>query len=225
MPTQRKKIPTHTVEIGLDEAGRGCLAGPLVAAAVYLPEGFDTAGVRDSKLLTPRQREDVFERLMAANADGLALVGIGVASVEMIDKVNVLQATMRAMHFALHELAQHPFAEKNALGQHQILVDGNYFRSDEYENFTTIVRGDALHDCIAAASIVAKVHRDRWMRDEADKHYPQYGFKQHKGYATKQHREAIMKYGICSLHRTLFVRNVLEKRVKEKRVKEKSDAV
>lgn len=212
MPKPLQKNPAHTQEIGLDEAGRGCLAGPLVAAAAFLPEGFDTTGVRDSKLLTARQREQIFERIMTANADGAALVGIGFVSVPMIDKINILQATMRAMHLALHELEQHPFAQKYVLGEHQILVDGNYFRSDEYANVKTIVRGDELHDCIAAASIVAKVSRDRWMRDEADKQFPEYGFKQHKGYATKQHREAITRHGICPLHRTLFVRNVLARK-------------
>ncbi len=212
MAKRIQKIPAHAHEIGVDEAGRGCLAGPLVAAAVFLPEDFDTSGVRDSKLLTPRQREITFERIMTANAEGTALVGIGFVSVEVIDKVNVLQATMRAMHLALHELEQHPSARNNALGQHQIFVDGNYFRSDEYANVKTIVRGDQLHDCIAAASIVAKVSRDRWMLGEADKQFPEYGFRQHKGYATKQHREAILKHGICPLHRALFVRNILEKR-------------
>ncbi len=212
MPKRLQKNPAHTQEIGLDEAGRGCLAGPLVAAAAFLPKGFDTSGVRDSKLLTARQREQVFERIMTANADGGALIGIGFVSVSVIDNINILQATMRAMHLALHELEQHPFAQKYALGEHQILVDGNYFRSNEYVNVKTIIHGDMLHDCIAAASIVAKVSRDRWMRDEADKQFPEYGFKQHKGYATKQHREAIMRYGICSLHRTLFIRNVLAKK-------------
>lgn len=219
MAKRSLKIPAHTQEIGLDEAGRGCLAGPLVAAAVYLSENFDTVGVRDSKLLTPRQREGVFERIMAANAIGTALVGIGTVSVEIIDADNVLQATMRAMHLALHDLEQHPFFAQQGVQEHQILVDGNYFRSTEYANFTTIVRGDELHDCIAAASIVAKVTRDRWMRDVADKDFPLYGFKQHKGYATKQHREAILLHGVCSLHRTLFVRNVLGKRLSAKQEK------
>jgi ribonuclease HII len=207
-----RKIPVHTEEIGCDEAGRGCLAGPLVAAAVYLPEGFDTAGIRDSKLLTAQQRERIFERIMAASASGQALVGVGIASVEMIDKVNVLQATMRAMHFALHELQMCRAAATLSAKGHKILVDGNYFHSTEYTNFTTIVRGDELHDCIAAASIVAKVTRDHWMRDVADRDFPHYGFKQHKGYATKQHREAILRHGTCVLHRSLFVRNILAQR-------------
>ncbi len=202
-------MPSHRAEIGVDEAGRGCLAGPLMAAAVFLSEEFDTSGLRDSKLLSPKQREKIFDRIMAANAEGTALVGIGVANVQTIDKVNVLQGTMIAMHHAINAVILHPSSEKYALESHEILIDGNYFRSTEFTNFKTIVRGDELIDCIAAASIVAKVTRDKWMREIADKEFPQYGFKQHKGYATKQHREAILQHGTCGLHRTLFVRNVL----------------
>jgi ribonuclease HII len=210
--SERITIPQHTVEIGVDEAGRGSLAGPLYAAAVYLPEDFDTSGIRDSKTLSARQREVIYKRIMVAHEAGEALVGIGVATVEVIERVNVLQATMEAMHVALQAIETKPLA-----AVHSILIDGNYFRSVASEttppraNVRTIVRGDALHDCIAAASIVAKVARDGWMRETAEKEFPEYGFAQHKGYATRQHREAIRQFGTCKLHRTLFVRNVLAK--------------
>lgn len=207
---QHKRIPQHTVEIGVDEAGRGCLAGPLVAAAVFLSEDFDTSGIRDSKLLSAKQRERLYEKILNGREAGTALVGIGIASVGEIDKINVLQATMLAMHTAIRNVLEHSSSVRFGLESHQILIDGNYFRSETYPNAQTIIRGDELHDCIGAASIVAKVTRDRWMHEVAHAKFPMYGFAKHKGYATKQHREAILQYGICELHRTLFVRNVLK---------------
>lgn len=207
---KHNRIPQHTSEIGVDEAGRGCLAGPLVAAAVFLSDDFDTSGIRDSKLLSAKQREHLYEGILNGMETGTAIVGVGIASVEQIDKINILQATMLAMHTAIGNVLEHSSSGRWSLATHHILIDGNYFRSETYQNTQTVIRGDELHDCIAAASIVAKVTRDRWMQEIADKEYPQYGFKQHKGYATKQHREAILRYGICELHRTLFVRNVLK---------------
>ncbi len=198
-----KKDREQKILIGVDEVGRGCLAGPLYAAAVILPEGFDTSGLRDSKKLSPRQRERLAERISAE-----AMVGMGIASVETIAKINVLQATMNAMHTALHQLLQYndAIAQSNNI---KILVDGNYFHSTEFLfDAQTIVRGDAIYPCISAASIVAKVARDAYMRDVAHLNFPSYNFAKHKGYATKEHREAIVKYGACSLHRKLFLRNI-----------------
>jgi ribonuclease HII len=209
--------------IGVDEAGRGCLAGPVVAAAAYLSERFERerAGgktLRDSKALSATRREAAFERLVEARAAGEAVFGVGFASVETINNINILQATMAAMHAALEDLEKEAarlggeFAEVTSAGAGQapILIDGNYFRSAAYASRAqTVVGGDGLYDCIAAASIAAKVTRDRWMRDYADKEFPQYGFARHAGYATKAHREAIARHGVCPLHRALFVRNVL----------------
>lgn len=201
--SQRSKKSVSKILIGVDEAGRGCLAGPLYAAAVVLPDGFDTTGIRDSKKLSPHQRERLAERI---NAE--ATVGIGVASVETIAKINVLQATMAAMHEALHQVFD---KEGDMLHEnpHEIVIDGNYFHSNEFIfDVQTIVRGDNIYPCISAASIVAKVARDSYMRDIAHVDYPYYNFAQHKGYASKEHREAIVKYGACPLHRMLFLRNI-----------------
>jgi ribonuclease HII len=194
----------NKIQVGVDEAGRGCLAGPLYAAAVILPDGFDTTGVRDSKKLSPRQRERLAERI---NAE--AHVGIGIASVETIAKINVLQATMCAMHDALHQIFDH-LGDTHHEKPHEIVVDGNYFHSNEFIfDVQTIVRGDTIYPSISAASIIAKVARDHFMRDEAQMLYPQYNFAKHKGYATKEHRAAIHQHGACPLHRMLFLRNVL----------------
>lgn len=173
--------------------------------------------MRDSKALSATRREAAFERLVEARAAGEAVFGVGFASVETINDVNILQATMAAMHAALEDLEKEAarlggeFADLiGAEATTPILIDGNYFRSAAYATRAqTVVGGDGLCDCIAAASIAAKVTRDRWMRDYADKEFPQYGFARHAGYATKAHREAIARHGVCPLHRALFVRNVL----------------
>jgi ribonuclease HII len=198
------KKNTLKIQIGVDEAGRGCLAGPLYAAAVILPDGFDTTGVRDSKKLSPRQRERLAERINTG-----AHVGIGIASVETIAKINVLQATMCAMHDALHQIFDQ-LGDTHHEKPHEIVIDGNYFHSNEFLfDVQTIVRGDTIYPSISAASIVAKVARDKFMREEAHLLYPAYNFAKHKGYATKEHREAIHQHGACPLHRMLFLRNVL----------------
>lgn len=165
-------------------------------------------GIRDSKKLSPRQRERLAERI---NTE--AVVGMGIANVEMIGKINVLQATMAAMHDALHEVFE-KLHDTNHEKPHQIVIDGNYFHSSEFLfDVQTIVRGDVSFPCISAASIVAKVARDAYMRDVVHSNFPHYNFAQHKGYATKEHREAILKYGACPLHRQLFLRNVLKEQV------------
>lgn len=179
---------------GIDEAGRGPLAGPVVAAAVILPEGIRLPGVNDSKKLTEKKRETLFD-FVKENA--LAW-GIGEASETEIDEINILQATFLAMRRAV-DMLQVPadFA----------LVDGNRISG---LNIPTecVIGGDGKVLSIAAASILAKVTRDRYMRQMA-KQYPQYGFEKHKGYGTKAHYAAIAQYGICPLHRKTFLKKIL----------------
>jgi ribonuclease HII len=174
---------------GVDEAGRGPLAGPVVAAAViFKPEQF-IEGVNDSKVLLPEEREELYEKIVR---EALSF-GVGIVHHDVIDEINILQATFRAMHTAVRRLAVTP-----AL----LLIDGNRFL-DNGIPYKTIVDGDALSFSIAAASIIAKVTRDRLMV-EYDKQFPEYGFAQHKGYATPQHREAIKQLGLCEIHRRSF---------------------
>ncbi len=192
---------THVA--GVDEVGRGPLAGPVVAAAVIFPHDFFVSEVNDSKELSRSQRESLYEEILS----GALAVGVGGVDHNTIDEINILQATFRAMRKALAQLTIAP--------QH-LLVDGNRFDCDGpldgnqklHANspeipYTTIVDGDALSFSIAAASIVAKVTRDRMM-EEFDRQYPGYGFAKHKGYATEEHREAIRKLGYCDIHRRSF---------------------
>jgi len=174
---------------GVDEAGRGPLAGPVVAAAVVFPADTWIEGVNDSKKLSAGERERVFE-LITQKAMS---IGVGIVPNTIIDRVNIFQATMQAMAEAVAKLSSAP--------QH-LLVDGPHYR-DSTIPCTRIVDGDAKCFTIAAASIIAKVTRDRLMV-EYDKAYPQYGFAKHKGYGTKEHREAIRKFGSCELHRQSF---------------------
>ena len=175
---------------GVDEAGRGPLAGPVVAAAVIFPQGFFLPDVNDSKQLSGDEREELYGRIMAS----ASAVGVGVVDHVVIDEINILQATYRAMHEATRQLAVTP---------DHLLIDGNRFEPDGIP-FTTIIDGDALSLSIAAASIVAKVTRDRIMV-EYDALYPAYGFARHKGYATPEHREAIFRLGYSPIHRRSFV--------------------
>ena len=184
---------------GVDEAGRGPLAGPVVAAAVILPPGFDTPWlerVRDSKLLTPKARTE-----LAAELHDAVAVGVGHASSRDIDRLGLVRATHRAMRRAVSKL--HPTAD-------YLLVDGRE-RLRGGPPKKAIVDGDALCYCIAAASIVAKVARDRMMTT-LDRRYPGYGFARHKGYATRRHMEALARLGPSPVHRRLFapVRSLLE---------------
>jgi len=174
---------------GVDEAGRGPLAGPVVAAAVVFPSGSFIKGVEDSKKLSEKKREELFP-LIHDQALG---VGVGVVGHDVIDRINILQATILAMHKALDDLLVKP---------EFVIVDGTTFRHDRYK-YQNIVDGDEKSFTIAAASIIAKVTRDRFMR-EYDLQYPAYGFGQHKGYGTKQHLEAIKRYGLCEIHRRTF---------------------
>ena len=172
---------------GVDEAGRGPLAGPVFAAACILPKGLVLPSLNDSKQLSEKQREFLFNKLQGS------MFGIGEASVEEIDQINILQATFLAMQRAVKALTKTP---------DYILVDGNC--APDFGIATkTIVEGDALSVSIAAASVLAKVSRDRRMRELAQK-WPEYGFEQHKGYGTEKHLAMLEKWGPCPIHRRSF---------------------
>lgn len=181
---------------GIDEAGRGPLAGPVCAAAVILPAGTVIEGLDDSKKLSEKKREELFDVILE-RATGF---GIGWASEEEIDRINILQATFLAMGRAVSALT---------VPADYALVDGNRMPPLNIPG-ETIVKGDGKAACIAAASVLAKVSRDRVLR-ELDKQYPQYGFAQHKGYGTKAHYEAIKRYGVLAVHRKSFLKNLSEK--------------
>ena len=174
---------------GVDEAGRGPLAGPVVAAAVIFPNNFLLDDVNDSKLCTPRQRDQLFTVIM----EHAVSVGIGMVDHEEIDRINILQATVLAMRKALESMSTQP---------DYAIIDGNSFRHETLK-FQNIIKGDQKSFTIAAASIIAKVTRDRLMC-ELDVRYPEYGFARHKGYGTRQHIEAIRRYGFCDIHRRSF---------------------
>ena len=174
---------------GIDEAGRGPLAGPVMAAAVILPPGYEHPEITDSKELSPRKRERLYE-VIARDA---VSIGIGVAEAPVIDAVNILQATLLAMKDAVLELSPSP---------HYLLIDG-LNRIDLLIPQETIIRGDSLSLSIASASIVAKVSRDRLM-EMYHRQFPQYNFLCNKGYGTREHREAILKYGRSKIHRRSF---------------------
>ena len=180
---------------GVDEAGRGPLAGPVVAAAVIFPKEFFIYGVDDSKKLQARKREELFIMI----SQQAVSVGVGIIDHKVIDRINILQATHLAMRRALENLAVKP---------DYVLVDGNSFKHDTLR-FQNIIGGDAKSFTIAAASIIAKVTRDRLMC-ELDACFPHYGFARHKGYGTPQHIEAIRSYGICEIHRKSFHPSILQ---------------
>ena len=173
---------------GLDEAGRGPLAGPVVAAAVVFYENPQISMIDDSKKLTEEVREYLFDLILNET-----LCGIGAAEVGEIDRINIYQASFLAMDRALENLNTQP---------EHLLVDGRAFPRNDIP-FTTIIKGDSLSYSVAAASILAKVTRDRIMR-EYDCEFPQYGFAGHKGYATRDHLDAIEEFGYCPIHRRSF---------------------
>ncbi len=175
--------------IGVDEVGRGCLAGPVYAAAVIIPDGFDTTGLTDSKKLSEKTREILAKRIHAG-----CLVSLGFASVEEIDKINILWASLLAMKRAVDGLKQ---------TEGQVLVDGNKEIPKISLPQTTLVKGDFRAEPIAAASIVAKVYRDNLMKQLAEE-FPGYGLEGHKGYATVPHKEAIKVLGPQAFHRKTF---------------------
>lgn len=181
---------------GIDEAGRGPLAGPVCAAAVILPMGCMIEGLDDSKKLSEAKREALFD---VVRVNALAY-GVGWASEQEIDEHNILQATFLAMSRAVAAMPLHA---------DYALVDGNRMPPLDIPG-ETIVKGDSKCACIAAASILAKVSRDRLLR-QWDAQYPEYGFAKHKGYGTKAHYEAIKKYGVLPVHRKSFLKNLSEK--------------
>jgi ribonuclease HII len=182
---------------GVDEAGRGPLAGPVAAAAVILPDGLVIEGLNDSKKLTEKKREQLYDVI---TREALCWA-VGLASEQEIDEVNILQATYLAMRRAVLQLSQIPS---------YVLVDGNRNPMLGLPT-TTLVGGDGKAACIAAASVLAKVTRDRMMLDY-DKQYPGYGFAKHKGYGTKAHYQAILELGMSPIHRRTFLKNLEEKR-------------
>ena len=178
------------VEAGCDEAGRGCLAGPVVAAAVILEKGKDYPELNDSKQLTEKKRMQLRELVMQ---EALSY-GVGIVSPEEIDKINILNASFLAMHRALDQLKLQP---------ELLLIDGNRFNPYKKVKHVCIVGGDAKYQSIAAASILAKTTRDLMMKDY-DEQYPQYNWKKNKGYPTLEHKQAIADYGTTPLHRMTF---------------------
>lgn len=173
---------------GIDEVGRGPLVGPVVTAAVILPKDFYDERINDSKKLTEKKRELLYDVIM----ENAISVGIGISSENIIDEINILNATKRAMLEAVNNLSVKP---------EHLLIDAVKLNTDIPQ--TSIIKGDAKSESIAAASIIAKVTRDRMMI-ELDKIHPEYDFKHNKGYGTKKHIEAIRKYGIIKEHRKTF---------------------
>ena len=183
-------LEAHRIEAGCDEAGRGCLAGPVFAAAVILPETFQNELLNDSKQLTEKRRyalRPIIEQEALAWAVGIVLP-------EEIDRINILKASFLAMHRAVDQLKVRP--------QH-LLIDGNRFTPYPEVPHTTIVKGDGTYMSIAAASILAKTYRDDYM-NQLDEQFPVYHWKENKGYPTKAHREAIRQFGITPHHRKSF---------------------
>jgi ribonuclease HII len=180
----------HLIEAGLDEAGRGCLAGPVVASAVILPKAYRNGLLNDSKQLTRKQREQLRPEI---EREALAWA-VAEASNEEIDQLNILQASLLAMHRAVDKLAIRP---------EHLLVDGNCFNPYPSIPHTCLVKGDSLYLSIAASSVLAKTYRDERMEQLA-KLFPQYGWEQNAGYPTTQHRRAIQEVGTCPHHRMSF---------------------
>ncbi|MDY5085991.1 MAG: ribonuclease HII [Prevotella sp.] len=178
------------VEAGCDEAGRGCLAGSVYAAAVILPPGYDNPDLNDSKKLTAARR-NVLRRQIERDALAWA---VGIVTPEEIDSINILRASFLAMHRALDQLAVRPQA---------VIVDGNRFVPYQNLPYATIVKGDGKYQAIAAASILAKTYRDDYM-DALAEEYPFYDWKSNKGYPTKAHREGIRQHGISPYHRKSY---------------------
>lgn len=184
------------VVCGVDEAGRGPLAGPVYAAAVILPDGLEDMGINDSKKMSEKKREALFDIII----ENATAYGIGFATETEIDEINILNATFLAMRRAVEAMGVKPDL---------VLVDGNRKPNTGYEEMT-LVKGDAKSISVSAASILAKVSRDRYMKDLAQRH-PEYKFEQHKGYGTKLHYEMIEQYGILPDHRRSFLKKILEK--------------
>ncbi len=184
----------YTLVCGTDEAGRGCLCGPVYAAAVILPEGYTHPKLNDSKKISPAVREALFEDIIK-NA---VAYGIAFSDVEEIDEMNILNASQLAMRRAVEMLDPAPDF---------VLIDGNVSRGFEIPN-RAVIGGDGISPSIAAASVLAKVSRDRFIL-ELDAKYPQYALAKHKGYCTKLHKELLNRYGACEIYRKTFLKKVL----------------
>lgn len=185
-----------SIEVGLDEVGRGCLAGPVVTAAVILPKDFDYPIVKDSKKLSEKKRKEAFE-LIKEKALGYTISFI---DPKTVDRVNILQATMLGMHECLDSIK---------IDFNHILVDGNYFNKYKEIPHTCVIKGDDTYYSIAAASILAKVSRDEYMK-ELHKEFPDYQWEGNKGYGSTGHIETIKKIGITEHHRKSFLKNILQ---------------
>ena len=183
-------LTNNKIEAGCDEAGRGCLAGPVVAASVILPSDFKNDLLNDSKKLTEKQREKLFPIIKKEAVS----YGIGFVDWVEIDKINILNASFLAMHQAIDQLKPKP---------ELLLIDGNRFNPYPNIKHECIIKGDGKFMSIAAASILAKVYRDQLMR-KLDSEFPVYLWKKNKGYPTKAHRNAILKFGDCKYHRKTF---------------------
>ncbi len=183
-------LQAGVVEAGCDEAGRGCLAGPVFAAAVVLPADFENELLNDSKKLTEKQRYSL-RPVIEENAISW---GVGICTAQEIDEINILNASILAMHRAVDQLSVRP--------QH-LIIDGNRFKPYQDVPYQCVVKGDGKYLSIAAASILAKTYRDDFMV-KIDEEFPQYLWKKNKGYPTKEHREAILQYGACEYHRKSF---------------------
>lgn len=194
----KRKSPTHLlphyytdlIEAGCDEAGRGCLAGSVYAAAVILPKDYDNPLLNDSKKLTAKRRKELRDQIVR---DAVAWA-VGVVTPEEIDRINILNASFLAMHRALDQLTIRPEA---------VIVDGNRFKPYHDLPYTTIVKGDGKYQSIAAASILAKTFRDEYM-DSIANEYPYYDWQKNKGYPTKAHREGIREHGPSPYHRMSY---------------------
>ena len=182
---------------GIDEAGRGPLAGPVVVAAVIMPRNSMIEGVNDSKKVSEKKREALYEQILQE----VISYGIGIIDQKEIDNINILNATKKGLTTAVQALTVRP---------DRIIVDALEHIDTCHIPYTSIIKGDAKCYSIAAASIIAKVTRDRIMR-QWDEVYPQYGFAKHKGYGTKAHIEAIKEYGLTPIHRLSFVKNIIGK--------------
>jgi ribonuclease HII len=183
----------YNIVAGVDEAGRGPLAGPVCAAAVILPKNLQIEGLNDSKKLSPKKRDKLYDIII----ENAVSYGIGFASVEEIDRYNILNATYMAMNRALEKLSVTPDIS---------IIDGNRSEGVTFKNIC-VVGGDGKSASVAAASILAKVTRDRLM-EELDRQYPQYQFSKHKGYGTKLHYEKIREFGVSPIHRKTFLKKM-----------------
>ncbi|MFM2251205.1 MAG: hypothetical protein RLZZ358_2135 [Bacteroidota bacterium] len=183
-------LEANRIEAGCDEVGRGCLAGPVVAAAVILPSDYRNPWIQDSKKLSKSTREELIQEIKGA-ALGWA---IAEASVAEIDRINILQASFLAMERAIQQLPKAP---------EHLLIDGNRWKSTLHYPYTCVIKGDGKFASIAAASILAKVYRDDLM-EKLGQEFPHYGWEQNAGYPTKKHREGIQSHGSCDWHRKSF---------------------